>query len=240
PVMILNAAVAEAIGDLTEKVRAAMKNTKSRDDAVLAVVRESFKWSTPVRFEGNNYSDEWVKEAAKRGLPNYRRSPDALDQLVTDSSRKLFTGLGVLTNEELNSRYHIRLERYSKDILIELSALREVVDTMILPAAFAYSGSLAQSAAHAKTGGIEVIPQVDAANDVGRMIQRLVAGRNALSDAIDDANGLHDDPRKQAGFLTSEGARCTAAVREVCDELELSIGDEYWPLPKYREMLFPV
>src|SRR5688500_11221135 len=83
PVMILNAAVAEAIGDLTEKLRAEMKKTKSRDDAVLAVVRESFKASTPVRFEGNNYSDEWVKEAEKRGLPNFRRSPDALDQLVT-------------------------------------------------------------------------------------------------------------------------------------------------------------
>src|SRR5687767_10748841 len=203
PVMILNAAVAEAIGDLTEKLRAEMKKTKSRDDAVLAVVRESFKASTPVRFEGNNYSDEWVKEAEKRGLPNFRRSPDALDQLVTASSRKLFTSLGILTDEELDSRYHIRLERYSKDILIELAALREVVDTMILPAAFAYSGSLAQSAANAKAGGIGVIPQVEAANDLGRMIERLLAGRNALSDAIDDANGMHDDPRKQAGFLTS-------------------------------------
>ncbi|MCR4341198.1 MAG: glutamine synthetase type III, partial [Gemmatimonadaceae bacterium] len=175
-----------------------------------------------------------------RGLPNIRRSPDALDQLVTDSSRKLFTGLGVLTNEELDSRYHVRLERYSKDILIELTALREVVDTMILPAAFAYSGSLARSAAEAKTGGVEVIPQLEAANAMGRMIERLVASRNALSDAIDDANELHDHPRKQAGFLTSEGARCMAAVRENCDGLELTIGDEYWPLPKYREMLFPV
>jgi glutamine synthetase len=240
PVMILNAAVAEAIGELTEQLRVEMKQTKSRDDAVLAVVRESFKWSTPVRFEGNNYSEEWVKEAEKRGLPNIRRSPDALDQLVTDSSRKLFTGLGVLTNEELDSRYHVRLERYSKDILIELAALREVVDTMVLPAAFAYSGSLARSAAEAKAGGVEVIPQLEAANAIGRMIERLVASRNALSDAIDDANELHDDSRKQAGFLTSEGARSMAAVREVCDELELAIGDEYWPLPKYREMLFPV
>ncbi|MEX1186335.1 MAG: glutamine synthetase III [Gemmatimonadaceae bacterium] len=240
PVMILNAAVAEAIAELTGKLRAELKKTQSRDDAVLAVVRESFKWSTPVRFEGNNYSEEWVKEAERRGLPNFRRSPDALDQLVTDSSRKLFTGLGVLTNEELDSRYHVRLERYSKDILIELAALREVVDTMILPAAFAYSGSLARSAAEARTGGVEVIPQLEAANAIGRMIERLVASRNALSDAIDDANELHDDPRKQAGFLTSEGARSMAAVREVCDELELTVGDEYWPLPKYREMLFPV
>ncbi len=240
PVMILNAAVAEAIGDLTEKLRAELERTKSRDDAVLAVVRESFKASTPVRFEGNNYSDEWVTEAEKRGLPNYRRSPDALDQLVTDSSRTVFTSLGILTNEELDSRYHIRLERYSKDMLIELAALRELVDTMILPAAFAYSGSLARSAAHAKSGGVEVIPQVAAANAVGRMIERLVKSRDELSAANDRANEQHDDARKQAGFLTSEGARCIAAVREVSDELELTVGDEYWPLPKYREMLFPV
>jgi len=115
-----------------------------------------------------------------------------------------------------------------------------VVDTMILPAAFKYAGSLAQAAAQAKAGGVEVIPQVAAANAVGRMIERLQESRNELSAAIDQANEQHDDPRKQAGFLTSEGARCMAAVREVSDELELTIGDEHWPLPKYREMLFPV
>jgi len=240
PVMILNAAVAEAIGDLTEKLREEMKRTKSRDDAVLAVVRESFKASTPVRFEGNNYSDEWVVEAKKRGLPNYRRSPDALDQLVTDSSRAVFTSLGILTNEELDSRYHIRLERYSKDILIELAALREVVDTMILPASYGYSGALAHWGAQAKSAGVATVPHLAAANDVGLAIERLMKARNDLVAAIDKANEMHDAVRGQAGHLTTEGARCMEAVREACDELELSVGDEYWPLPKYREMLFPV
>src|SRR6266480_2457706 len=92
PVALLNAAVAEALGELTEELRAELKKTPKSDDAVLKVVRRAFKETTPVRFEGNNYSPEWVKEAAKRGLPNLRRTPEALAQLVTKSTRKCLVG----------------------------------------------------------------------------------------------------------------------------------------------------
>ena len=109
-----------------------------------------------------------MKEAAKRGLLNLRRTPEALAQLVTKQSRKLLTSLGIFTEEELDSRYHVRLERYIKDMLIELHTLREMVDTLVLPAAFEYRGRLAESAAQAKAAGIKVIPQIDAANSVGR------------------------------------------------------------------------
>src|SRR6185369_15274043 len=128
---------------------------KSVDDVVLAGVRPIFKDTAAVRFEGNNYSDEWVKEAAKRGLLNLRRTPEALAQLVTKQSRKLLTSLAILSEDELDSRYHVRLERYIKDMLIEMHTLREMVDTMVLPAAFEYSGRLANSAAQAKAAGIK-------------------------------------------------------------------------------------
>jgi glutamine synthetase len=240
PVALLNTAVAESIGDLTAELRETLKKTKSVDDAVLKVVRGAFKESTPVRFEGNNYSEEWVVEAKKRGLPNLRRTPEALKELVTRQSRALFTKLGVLTKEELESRYHVRVERYVKDMLIELHTMREMVDTLVVPAAYGYLAQLSDSAASAKSAGIAVIPQVTTANQVGELVQELQEFREDLSDVIARAEALHHDPAAQADLLTSEGADTMAEVRKVSDSLELIVGDAYWPLPKYREMLFPV
>jgi glutamine synthetase len=240
PIVLLNAAVAEAIGEITTALRAELKKTKKVDDAVLKVVRPIFKETAPIRFEGNNYSEEWVKEAAKRGLPNFRRAPEALAQMVTKQSRKLLTSLNILSDEELDSRYHVRLERYIKDMLIEMHTLREMVDTLVLPAAYEYSGRLAESASLAKNAGIKVIPQIAAANEVNEAIIELQRHRDAMSKVIDKAEGMHDDIVKQADLLTKDGAFQMAQVRSCCDTLELKVADETWPLPKYREMLFPV
>ncbi|HUO51467.1 MAG TPA: glutamine synthetase type III, partial [Gemmatimonadaceae bacterium] len=240
PVMLLNTVVAEAIGELTAQLRPLIKKSKSVDDAVFKVVREAFKETAAVRFEGNNYSDAWVREAEKRGLPNLRRTPEALAQMVTRQSRTLFEKLGILSKEELESRYHVRLERYVKDMLIELNTLREMVDTLVLPAAFQYCKMLADSAASAKEAGLAVLPQLDAANRVARLIQQLQARRAELAKVIEKAEGMHDDLEKQARLLTADGAERMAEVRDSCDTLELTVADEMWPLPKYREILFPV
>src|SRR5690349_3901219 len=191
PIVLLNAAVAEAIGEITTALKAELKKTKKVDDAVLKVVRRIFKETSAIRFEGNNYSEDWVKEAAKRGLPNLRRTPESLAQLATKPSRQLLTKLGIFSEEELDSRYHVRLERYIKDMLIELHTLRETVDTMVLPAALQYVGSLASAAAQAKTAGISVIPQIEPANRVGKLIQDLQAARATLGKAIEKAEAMH-------------------------------------------------
>src|SRR5215211_6974460 len=154
PIVLLNAAVAEALGEMIEQVKATTKKNKPVEDAVLAVVREAFKETASVRFEGNNYSEEWVKEAAKRGLLNLRRTPEALEQLTTRAAKALLTKQGIFSKEELESRYHVRMERYVKDMLIEMHTLKEIVDTIVLPAAFEYSGTLVASAANAVTAGI--------------------------------------------------------------------------------------
>jgi len=240
PIVLLNAAVAESIGEITAALKAELKRTKKVDDAVLKVVRPIFKETASVRFEGNNYSDAWVTEAEQRGLPNFRKTPEALAQLATRPARTLLTKLGILSENELESRYHVRLERYVKDMLIELHTLREMVDTIVLPAAMDYSGSLAHSAAAAKSAGITSIPQLAVANKIGGMITQLQTGREQLSGVIDRAEGMHDALEKQARLLTSEGADAMAKVRDCCDALELAVSDERWPLPKYREMLFPV
>jgi glutamine synthetase len=240
PVMLLNATTAEALGEMTEQLRGHLAGGKTMDDAVLAVVSQAFRETKDVRFEGNGYSQEWVDEAARRGLKNIRHSPDALQELVVDQSRALFESLGILTQVELESRYHVRVERYVKDLLIELITLREMVDTVVLPAGFSYANALAQGAANARAAGITSIPQVDAANRVGAMIEELMQGRARLGAVIDQAEEMHDDCTAQASLLTREGAEAMAAVRGCCDALELVVGDDQWPLPKYREMLFPV
>jgi glutamine synthetase len=240
PVTLLHAAVAGAIDEITKMIRAELERTPSVDDAVMKVVREVFQETAPVRFEGNNYSEEWVQEAERRGLPNLRRAPEALEQLITPKSRQLLVGLGILSDAELQSRYHVRMERYVKDMLIELHTLKEMVDTMILPAAYSYAGSLAAAAAEAKTAGIDEIPQLGRANEVGRLAKQLEVRRDALVKVIEQAEAAHDEPRRAAYLLTTEGAQAMAAVRESCDALELLVSDDLWPLPKYREILFPL
>jgi len=240
PVALLNAAVAGSIAEITTDLRAELKKTKKVDDAVLKVVRKVFKDTAAVRFEGNNYSEAWVKEARKRGLLNLRRAPEALEQLVTKDARALLAGLHILTDEELDSRYHVRLERYIKDVLIELHTMREMIDTLVLPSALDYAGSLIDSAARAKDAGVTEVPHVQQANRVGRLIADLQARRDTLSSAIEKAEGMHEAMERQARFLTGDASEAMANARTACDALEVMVSDASWPLPKYREMLFPV
>ena len=181
-----------------------------------------------------------TEEAAKRGLPNLRRAPEGLGQLTTRKAHNVLVGLGVLTDAELESRYHVRIERYIKDILIEMHTLGEMVDTLVLPAAYSYAGTLAASAAQATAAGITEIAQVDRANEIGKLAKKLKTQRDALVKVRDKAEHMHDDPTKAAMLLTNEGADVMNEVRAACDALELLVADDAWPLPKYREMLFPV
>jgi glutamine synthetase len=240
PVALLNAAVAEALGELTAELREELKKTTKTDDAVLRVVRRAFKATSAVRFEGNNYSEAWQKEAARRGLLNLRRAPEALGQLVEKATRKCLTSLNILSEPEIESRYHVKLERYIKDMFIELHTLREMIDTLVMPAAFSYSASLLDAAGKARTAGIKSIPQIAAATAVNRAIAELQKNRAVLEKAIVKAESLHESLEKCAAFLTKEGADAMAAVRGSSDALEVMIDDDCWPLPKYREMLFPV
>jgi glutamine synthetase len=240
PVMLLNAVVAEAIGELIADLKDELKKTKSVDDAVLKVVRIAFKDTTPIRFEGNGYSEAWVKDAKKRGLLNLRRTPEALDQLNIASTQKLFHTLGILSAPELESRYHVRLERYLKDMLIEMHTMREMVDTMVLPSALKYFGVVADGAQKAKAAGIKTNPAATAATSTAKQVAELQKRSAALAAAIAKAEAMHEAPVKCAQFLTSTGADAMAAVRDVSDVIEVAIGDEYWPLPRYREMVFPV
>ena len=238
--MLLNAAVAEAVGELTAELRAELDARPKVDEAILRVVRKAFQETASVRFEGNNYSAEWVAEAKARGLLNLAHAPEALEHLVTDQARTLFTSLGILSIPELESRFHVKMERYAKDMLIEMHTLVQMVDTLVLPAAYGYLGQLASGAAQARAAGIAKIPQVSAANEVGALAESLQKERAALGAVLEKAEHLHEEPRTLANLLTNDGAAKMATVRALCDQIENVVADDEWPLPKYREMLFPV
>lgn len=237
PVMLLNAAVAGAIGDITERIRARMNGSHKADDAALAVVREVFRETASVRFEGNNYSEEWVHEAERRGLPHLRHTPEALAELVKDESRALLTGLGILTDRELESRFHVHIERYVKDLLIEHEMLVQLADTMVLPATFKYLSGLVDAASKAQDAGVIVAPITRAANEIGELAHQLQERLDVQRAMLDRLNAM-ESPVEQARVLTDQGSPAMADVRAICDQLELKLPADSWPLPKYREMLF--
>lgn len=239
PVTLLNAVVAEAIGELTVEIRAGMEGGLSRDDAVLAASRRAFRETAAIRFEGNNYAGEWVEEAARRGLPNLSRTPEALAELVSDRARAALTGSGILTERELEARHHVRVERYVNDLLIEMHTMQQLVDTTVLPACYSYLGMLADGAAKARAAGITRVPQVAAAEHVGGLVEALQARREELVASLVSIEET-DEVEERARRLTSEGAQRLGETRAACDALEVMVADELWPLPKYREMLFAV
>lgn len=236
PITFLNAAVAEAFDELSQTLKKKLKSAKNKDAAILEVVREAVKETKHVRFEGNNYAPEWVKEADRRGLLNLRKTPESLAQMITPDSKALLIKLGILSEVELVSRFHVRIERYVKNLLIEVDTLRSMVDTQILPACYYYHRDLATAVSAAKNAGVTA-PQTDTLSKLTGLLTSLHAKRAALESLSNKTEGLADEEAK-AKYLSTEIATAMEDVRSVCDQLEGMVADERWPLPKYREMLF--
>lgn len=236
PVTLLNAAVADGFADLVTALKAKAGKGKVNEAAVMEVVRETIKETKTIRFEGNGYSEEWVKDAESRGLPNLRKTPEALAQLVTEQSKKLMSAMGIFSEAELVSRFHVRVERYVKNLLIEIDTLRSMVDTQILPAAFAYHTALTAGVASAKAAGLTA-PQASVAERLTKLIAALQSKREKLERAFHKVETLGAEDEK-AKLLATEVSTLMAEIRTDCDEIESVVADDYWPLPKYREMLF--
>ncbi|MCM2276772.1 MAG: glutamine synthetase III [Oligoflexia bacterium] len=236
PVTLVNAAVADGLSSIIEELKARLKTAKTPEVAILEVIREAIRETRDVRFEGNNYSDDWRKEAERRGLPNLRKTPEALAELISERSRTLLSGLGIFTEAELVSRFHVRTERYVKNLLIEVDTLKSMVDTQVLPACFSYHGMLAGAVGAGKAIGVGT-PQLETLSRVSELISSLQSRRasiDALMRKVDAASGEEE----KAKLLSREVAQAMEEVRAYCDELEAVVADDYWPMPKYREMLF--
>ncbi len=236
PVTLVNAAAADGFEQVTKLLQSKLDSGKRLDEACLETVREVVKATKAIRFEGNNYSDEWVVEAEKRGLLNLRKTPEALEQLVSKAATEMLPRLGIFTAEELQSRYHVRLERYIKNLLIEVDTLRSMVDTQIQPACFEYHGVLMTQVAQAKALGMWA-PQLRLAERMGGLLEALQQRRDALEAAMKKFDETTGEAEK-AVLLAGPVSEAMLEVRAVCDELESIMDDSRWPLPKYREMLF--
>jgi glutamine synthetase len=241
PMATLNAAVGEALSEMADRLTARLKKVKDFDKAVLEVLREYVVETKDIRFEGNGYSDEWRDEAAKRGLLNLAKSPEALAQLKTKEAKALFTKSGVYKADELESRYHLEIERYIKDLEIEVAALRDIAATQVLPAAYGHQGALIAAVKDLTSiigEGAVASAQIEEVKSVAGLIADLKAALAALDKAVEKAET--DNLDKKASAFAYAVSDAMVAVRDVCDKLETIVDDDLWPLPKYREMLFLV
>jgi glutamine synthetase len=244
PVAVLNAAVAEALDHMVSAISQRAKSGADLKSASMEVIRETIVETKNIRFEGNNYSDEWKQEAERRGLPNLRKTPEALAWLVRPESTEFLERMGVLSTEENESRYHVKLERYLKDIEIEVEALTEMARTSVLPAAYKHQSMLADSISAfteaVRQAGLDPrsgIVQSKELNRVGTLISELELKLEELASKFKEGDAI-DSMEQKAHFFAYELMTTCMEVRDVCDRLEQVIDDQLWPLPKYREMLF--
>jgi len=238
PMATLNAAVAEAMQEIAAQLKERTKNGGDRDKATLELIRETIVATEAIRFEGNGYSAEWVVEAERRGLAHLRNTPEALEAFGYPATKRLFTSQSVLSEAELQSRHHVNVERYIKKTEIELETMRMLVDSYVAPAAAAYLSDMAKTAGNlAKITGAEKGPIESSVKKVADLLKELTEKRTAMESAFQGA-GSASGEEARAKVLVEKVLPAMYTLRDVCDRVESSIGNAYWPLPKYREMLF--
>ncbi|WP_026912901.1 glutamine synthetase III [Patulibacter minatonensis] len=221
---VLNTMTAEAIDDLNERLEAKLEAGTELAAAVTELTAEVYKAHKRVVFGGDGYSQEWQDEAAKRGLLNHRTTPDALPELVTEKSIKLFERYEVLSEREIEARYDVLVEQYSAKLNIEAETCASMARTLILPAGIAQL-SRVESVGLEKQAA-EVRALVDTFYDKILHLEKLNATEGELADL------------EHAKFLRDEVLPAMESVRETADELEKIVADDLWPLPHYSEMLF--
>ena len=234
---ILNTAVAKELKGYADELEGAEDFTA----AAIALVKRTIRDHRRVIFNGNGYTAEWEAEAAKRGLPNKKNTPAALPALIDPKNIALMEEFGVLTKVEMESRYEVELEHYSKVINIEALTMLEMARKQLLPAVNAYMSEVANTAA----SKLAVSESISVRSET-KTLNRLSADADAMSDAIDTLQDAVD----AAKALPSESEKAVAfhdnvlpamdALRAAADDAETLCGEDYWPLPSYSKMLYYV
>jgi len=239
----LNAAVAEALVSFKARVDALIEKGTCTNVAIISVLREDIKACKAIRFNGNGYSDEWVEEAAKRGLDVEKSCPLIFDRYLDESSIEMFESLGILNRKELEARNEIKWETYTKRIQIEARVFGDLSINHIIPQVMSYQTKLAQNVAALK----EILPaeelrEVAGSNlalisEISRRVKTIEEGVQSLIDARKVANKIEDVREKAIAYHDTVEPKM-AFIRHEIDKLETKVDDEVWTLPKYREMLF--
>ena len=251
----LNSAVAEALVDFKRRVDQKISEYSEYSEysegtghtakfhAVIDVLREDIKTCKPIRFDGNGYSDEWVEEAARRGLDVEKSCPKIFERYLDDSSVAMFESLGVMTKKELEARNEVKWETYTKKIQIEARVLGDLSMNHIIPVATRYQSQLLQNIA-----GMAAVFPAEAADRLSNRNKSIVQEIAERTSAIEKGVEELVNARKQANKIDDEHGKAIAyhdsvepkldAIRYQIDKLELIVDDALWPLPKYRELLF--
>ena len=234
---ILNTAVAKELKGYADELEKADDFTS----AAIALVKRTIRDHRRVIFNGNGYTAEWEEEAAKRGLPNKKNTPAALPALIEPKNIALMEEFGVLTKVEMESRYEVEMEHYSKIINIEALTMLEMARKQLLPAVNAYMSEVANTAA----SKLAVSENLSVRSET-KALTRLSADADAMSDAVDELQAAVD----AAKALSDESAKAVAfhddvlpkmdALRTAADDAETICGEDYWPLPSYSKMLYYV
>ena len=239
----LNSAVAEALNDFKARVDALIAKGEDQTKAIITVLREDIKTCKPIRFDGNGYSDEWIEEAKKRGLDCETSCPVIFDNYLSDSSVKMFTDLGVMTKKELEARNEVKWETYTKKIQIEARVFGDLSMNHIIPVATHYQSMLLKNVENMRS----VFPAEEAEKlssrnmkiirDIAERTQIIEKGVEELVNARKVANKIADEREKAIAYHDTVAPKMEA-IRYHIDKLELTVSDELWTLPKYRELLF--
>jgi glutamine synthetase len=227
PNTVLNTIVAEAVDELSDKLKTALKASGATlEKAVTKVVKQSWAENKQVIFDGDGYSEAWHKEAEKRGLLNLRTTPDALPWLIDKQTVAVFKKYKVLSKRELDARYEVFTEQYAVNINIEAETAASIARTMVLPAAVRYLNEL-------NTSGLEEL-----SGEIEPLVKELHFALLKLEDANLSENQPEHPPLKWATYMRDTVIVAMEDVRDVADRLEKLVADDLWPLPKYSEMLF--
>ena len=239
----LNAIVAKQLKDFKIEVDALIETKDlKKDEAIFNVLREYIKTTKNILFEGDGYSEAWEKEAAKRGLSNHKTTPLALKAKISEKAFALFKDLNVMNHVEVEARYEIELEEYTKKIQIEGRVLGDIARNHVIPTAIRYQNTLIENVRGLKEifgAEFEKIgkEQIVLIREISEHIEGINIKVEKMTDARKKANVV-TDAQKMAEMYCDEVKPFFESIREHCDKLELLVDDEVWTLTKYRELLF--
>ena len=243
PMITLNLIVADQLRKFKGEVDQLITQNVNTNDALIKVIRKYIHESRAIRFEGNNYSEEWAIEAAKRGLSNFRTTPEALHAMADQQAVDLFERHKVLSERELHARHEIHLENYIKKIQIESRVLGDLAGNHIIPVAIRYQNTLIENVKGLKevldmhTYGKLSRNQLEIITEISEHIDRIKSFGNEMIEARKVANRIENAEEKAFAYCETV-LPFFEKIRYHVDRLELLIDDELWPLPKYRELLF--
>jgi glutamine synthetase len=238
PLMVINAAVSDALVQMNEALSAKSGGGKATDSQALEVITQFLKASDAARFDGDNYSQEWHMEAEKRGLLNLKNTPEALTQFIDPKTKAMLAKHDILSETESNSRYNVQLERYITLRVIEMSTLEELLRTHVIPAATAHQTQLAASI-DAVEEVLDEAPkeQLETLKELGADIAKVLLGTNALRALINECEAS-EDHSGTANKLATDGMALMEDLLKLSNSIELKVDDDLWSLPKFRELLY--